>query len=231
MLYIVGTPLGNLDDISLRQAKTIAYADLLLAEDTRSAQILIAGIKERFKITFKTNQKIISYYKEKEFEKLPFILESLDGDKEIVLITESGMPVISDPGYLLINTLIKRNILFTVIPGPTAVSTALVYSGFNPNSDKGGYMFCGFLPKKDVQIIQIINKLELIKKIYPDMIFAFYESPNRIHSTLTLLNEYLPNNYIAICRELTKKFEEISRGSAHELSKREYKGEITLLIQ
>ncbi len=228
MLYVVSTPIGNLDDLSLRQAKTLATSDIILAEDTRSAKILINAIKERFsQLTINHSQLIISYYKEKEFEKLPEIIELLKQEKNISLISEAGTPLVSDPGYLLVKSCIQRNLPVIVIPGPSAITTALVYSGFNPQQ----HMFFGFFPKKESQILQLIDRLNQIKIIFPEMVFVFYESPLRINETLKCFVTAKWEPEIVICREMTKKFEEIIRGSIDELIKRKYKGEITVAIK
>lgn len=228
MLYIVSTPIGNLDDLSLRQAKTLATSDIILAEDTRSAKILINAIKERFsQLTINNLQFTISYYKEKEFEKLPEIIDLLKLDKNISLISEAGTPLISDPGYLLVKSCIQRNLPVNVIPGPSAITTALIYSGFNP----GEHMFLSFFPKKESQILQLIDRLNQIKIIFPEMVFVFYESPLRINETLKCFVTAKWEPEIVICREMTKKFEEIIRGPIDELIKRKYKGEITVVIK
>ena len=230
MLNIVSTPIGNLDDLSLRQAKTLAASDIILAEDTRAAFTLLDAIKKRFTFPV-TCSKIWSYYKEKEFEKLPEIINLLEQGKNISLIPQAGTPLISDPGYLLVKTAVKRDIQITVIPGPSALITALTASGLNPNPPAGGFMFLGFLPKKENKIVQLINQLYIIKKIFPDIIFIFYESPKRIKDTLLLFEKSIWKGEIVICREMTKKFEEIIRGNAEDLMKRDYKGEITVLVK
>ena len=230
MLNIVSTPIGNLDDLSLRQAKILAASDIILAEDTRSAQTLLDAIKKRFMLTV-TCSMIWSYYKEKEFEKLPEIIDLLKQEKNISLISEAGTPLISDPGYLLVKSCIQKNIPITVIPGPSAITTALIYSGFNPNPPAGGHMFLGFFPKKESQIFQLINRLKQIKTIFPEMVFVFYESPLRINETLQCFITLKWEPEIVICREMTKKFEEIIRGPIDELIKRTYKGEITVVIK
>jgi 16S rRNA (cytidine1402-2'-O)-methyltransferase len=226
MLYIVSTPIGNLNDLSLRQAKTLSSSDIILAEDTRSAKTLLDAIKIRFNIP-EVCSIVWSYYKEKEFQKLPEIIDLLKEGKNISLISEAGTPLVSDPGYLLVKSCIKRNLPITVIPGPSAVTTALVYSGFNP----GQHMFLGFFPKKESQIILLIEKLKKIKTIFPDMVFVFYESPLRINQTLHYINIMKCGFEIVISREMTKKFEEIIRGPIDELVKRDYKGEITVVIK
>ncbi|VVA44342.1 Ribosomal RNA small subunit methyltransferase I [Candidatus Roizmanbacteria bacterium] len=226
MLYIVSTPIGNLDDLSLRQAKTLAASDIILAEDTRSAKTLLDAIKVRFNLPVVCST-VWSYYQEKEFEKLPEIIDLLKQEKNISLISEAGTPLVSDPGYLLVRSCIQRNIPVTVIPGPSAITTALVYSGFNP----GEHMFFGFFPKKESQIIQLIDRLKKIKTIFPDMVFVFYESPLRINNTLQSIKRLKWNVEVVICREMTKKFEEIIRGPIDELIKRDYKGEVTVVIK
>ena len=147
--------------------------------------------------------------------------------KNISLISEAGTPLVSDPGYLLVKSCIQRNLPVTVIPGPSAITTALVYSGFNPQQ----CMFFGFFPKKESQLLQLINKLKQIKTIFPDMVFIFYESPLRINETLKCFVTAKWEPEIVICREMTKKFEEIIRGPISELINRSYKGEITIIVK
>jgi len=226
MLNIISTPIGNLDDLSIRQAKTLATSDIILAEDTRSAQTLLDAVKKRFNLTTVCST-VWSYYKEKEFQKLPEIIDLLKEGKNISLISEAGTPLVSDPGYLLVKSCVQRNILITVIPGPSAITTALVYSGFNPQE----HMFLGFFPKKENQIKQLIDRLKQIKTIFPDMVFVLYESPLRIKETLRCIDTSKFGVEVVICREMTKKFEEIIRGPISELIKRDYKGEITVVIK
>ena len=226
MLYIVSTPIGNLDDLSLRQAKALASSDIILAEDTRSAKTLLDAIKIRFNLP-EVCSTVWSYYKEKEFEKLPKIIDLLKQEKNISLISEAGTPLVSDPGFLLVKSCIQRGLPITVIPGPSAITTALVYSGFNPQE----HMFLGFFPKKESKKIKLIGKLIEVKKIFSDTVFVFYESPQRINETLKLFIKSKWNPEIVICREMTKKFEEIIRGNAKDLMKRDYKGEITVLVK
>lgn len=230
MLNIVSTPIGNLDDLSIRQAKTLATSDIILAEDTRSAKTLLDAIKIRFNLP-DVCSTVWSYYQEKEFQKLPEIIDLLKEGKSISLISEAGTPLVSDPGYLLVKSCIQRNLPITVIPGPSAVTTALIYSGFNPNPPAGGHMFFGFFPKKQSQVFQLINRLKQIKIIFPEMVFVFYESPLRIKETLQCIDTSKFDIEVVICREMTKKFEEIIRGPVNELIKRDYKGEITVVMR
>lgn len=226
MLYIVGTPIGNLSDLSLRQAQTISTADIILTEDTRSTGILLSKIKELFNFKINPKQRLISYYREKEFEKLPEVLKLLEGGNDVVLISESGMPLISDPGELLVKEVIKRNIPYTVVPGPTAAITALIHSGFRTNK----FMFLGFLPKKESELIKSIDRIKRHSEIDKDLVYIFYESPKRISKTLELLDQNVPNADVVICRELTKKFEEIVRGTAGVLISKKYKGELAIVL-
>lgn len=226
MLYIVGTPIGNLDDLSLRQADIISSSDIVLTEDTRSTGLLLKRINEVFHFPINKNQRLISYYREKEFEKLPEVVELVEKGLKVCLISQAGMPLISDPGYLLVKTIIKKGLHFTVVPGPSAIVNALILSGFNP----GNFCFLGFLPRKKSELVRCIDTSEKIREISPEMKIIFFESPNRIGETLKILDERIPERNIAICREMTKKFEEVVRGKPGELLDRNYKGEIVLVI-
>lgn len=228
MFYIVGTPIGNLEDLSIRQVRTISSSEYILSEDTRSTGMLLNKIKELFPtLQANTTPKLISYYKDNEFEKLPQILDLVKSDAQIALISQAGMPLISDPGYLLVTHLIKNNLPFTVIPGPTATTTALVYSGFNP----AHHMFIGFLPKKPNDLNKVLERLKALAAIEKDIVFIAYESPKRIDDTLAILAESLPDADVVISRELTKKFEEVVRGKPKDLKGGEYRGEITLVLK
>jgi 16S rRNA (cytidine1402-2'-O)-methyltransferase len=226
MLNIVATPIGNLDDLSLRQAKTLLDSDIILAEDTRSTQILFDAIKTRFTLRAPRYTKLISYYKEKEFEKLPEVIEYLKQNKNVSLISESGTPLVSDPGFLLVKTCIKENVPFTVIPGPSAVISSIVLSGFDPSQ----FMFLGFLPKNESEKNKILKKLMLFKESFKKLVFVFYESPHRVTETLKSINQLDWNPDIVICREITKKFEEVIRGKTSELIKKSFKGELTIIL-
>jgi len=223
MLHIVGTPIGNLKDLSIRQATAIMSADIILAENTSSAGILLQQIPLLFPDQERNPElRVMPFHKDNEFQKLSEVLELVDSDRNLVMISEAGMPLVADPGYALIKHLIKTNSPFEVIPGPTAWTTALVYSGF----EVVGSVFLGFLPKKP----QDKRKL-LTKQLSSFNVAIFYESPFRIVETLEILEELHPTAQVVICRELTKKFEEIVRGTPSDLKTREYKGEITVVLQ
>lgn len=230
MLSIIGTPIGNLDDLSSRAARALMAADIILAEDTRSVQTLLKRAadvvkKQEGELPNFKDQKIISYYKEVEFEKLSDVIDWLEQGLRVALVSEAGMPVISDPGHLLVQTAQKRNIPLTVIPGPSSVHTALVASGIKFDQ----YQFVGFLPKKDVERAKLFEKFretqELLGKI--KLVFVAFESPERVQNTLAHLYQTYPTINMVLCRELTKKFEEV----VHQPSATEhYRGEIVLVF-
>ncbi len=227
MLYIVGTPIGNLEDLSLRQARIIMQVPIILCEDTRSTGLLIEHIHKKFSLARNPDQKLISYYKEKEFEKLPYAMMLLRSGNDVAVISQSGMPLINDPGFLLLKQAVKENVPYTVIPGPTALTTALAASGFDPEL----FFFMGFFPKKKSHILRLIDKSRTVAHEFPKTVFIAYESPNRIYDTLAVFKEVAPTAMLCIARELTKKFEEVIRGTPEELLKREFKGEIVFLFK
>ncbi len=227
MFYLVGTSLGNIKDTSFRAVETLIKVDVILCEDTRTFSVYYQKVQDLFKIQPIKPQKLISYYQKIEFEKLPLVLAYLNENKDVALVTESGMPTISDPGSILINQLIKIESPFTIIPGPTAFVNALVLSGLF----SGKLLFCGFFPKKISQVYQCIDTMMQIDKIYPKTSFVFYESPHRINKTLEIINQLIPNADICVCREMTKKFEEIIRGKPSQLIDKKYKGEISVILK
>lgn len=226
MLYIVGTPIGNLNDLSLRQAKTIAQAAIILTEDTRTTGILIARIEELFGLKANPDRRLIPYHKDNEFEKLPEVMDMLEGGQDLVLISQAGMPLISDPGALLIREAAKRSIAMTSVPGPTAVTTALALCGI-PFSR---FLFYGFLPKKTNDVKKALASAAQACSAAEKCVCVFYESPQRIAGTLSLLNGLDPGADVCICRELTKLHEEIIRGKPLELAAKTYKGELVMVV-
>lgn len=226
MLYIVGTPIGNMEDLSIRQAQTITSAEIIVTEDTRSTGMLLKRIEELFHLNKHPSSRLISYYQEKEFEKLPEIISLLEEGKKMVLMSESGMPLISDPGYLLVKEVIKRKIPYTVIPGPTAVVTALAHSGFKLNH----FTFFGFLPRKKGDVNKSLLKAKEVSLLLDHSPVVFYESANRLNETLLLLGAIAPDAQVCVCRELTKMYEEIMRGTPKELSEKRFRGEVVLVV-
>lgn len=227
MLSIVATPLGNLEDISIRQGRIILDADYILAENTQTTGKLLPQLEEIFERKKIPSQSVIRYSKETEMEVAPRVLEYLREGKEVAIISEAGSPLISDPGYLIVNQAVKEQIPMTVIPGPVAFVTTIQLSGFSFKH----LCFIGFLPKKKGELEKIMRLCYETHNSLSNTIFAAYESPERINETLLILSTIYPETDIVIARELTKKFEEVIRGKPAELSKRMYKGEISLVFR
>jgi 16S rRNA (cytidine1402-2'-O)-methyltransferase len=217
MLYIISTPIGNLEDITYRAVRILSACDYILSEDTRKSSILLNH--------YKIKKKLISFHKFNEQKRLKKIIEDLENQKNIALISSAGTPTINDPGNSLIQRCIEKKIEITALPGPCSVITALTLSGF----DIKNFQFIGFFPKKKSKKTKILKEISIY-----DGISIFFESKNRLLKTLKLLEEVLPEKEIVIARELTKKFEECIRGNPKELlkhfSKKNPKGEIIVLI-
>jgi 16S rRNA (cytidine1402-2'-O)-methyltransferase len=217
MLYVIGTPIGNLGDITLRAIEALKGADLIAAEDTRHSGILLRHYEIR--------KPLISYHEHNEAMRTAQLIERLAAGEKIALITDAGTPGISDPGARLIRACIDRALPFTIIPGPSSVLTALVGSGF----PAGKFCFRGFLPVKSGQ-----RERELRAALEREETSIFFESPYRILKTLKACVEIMPDRQLCVARELTKKFEEYRRGKAQELlahyEARPPKGEIVLVI-
>ncbi len=213
-LYCVATPIGNLGDITFRALETLKSSDLILCEDTRVSKKLL----EKFKI----NKKLVSNHKFNEIKNLKMIIELLENKKMVSLISDAGTPAISDPGRILINECIKKKINVYPIPGPSAVSAAVSISGF---SDK--YFFCGFLPEKKKEIINLFSSISKF-----NCSIVFFISPKKISKIVEYINNYFLDRKILICREITKYHEEYIRTKVKELSELNFstKGEITVVI-
>jgi 16S rRNA (cytidine1402-2'-O)-methyltransferase len=217
MLYIVGTPIGNLDDITLRALATLKIVDLIAAEDTRHSGNLLRH--------FEIRKPLVSYHEHNEAMRTAELVERLAVGESIALITDAGMPGLSDPGARLIGRCIEKNLPFTIVPGPSAITTALVGSGLAMDQ----FCYRGFLPVKSGQ-----RARELSAAAGREETTVFFESPYRINKTLAVCGDLMPERQLCVARELTKKFEEFRRGTASELlahfETRPAKGEITLLI-
>ena len=216
-LYLVGTPIGNLKDITLRALETLRECDVVAAEDTRQTLKLLNH--------FNIKKTMISYHKFNENDKSNEIINLLSSGKNIALVTDAGMPGISDPGSIIIKKCIENNILFEIIPGATALITALVYS----NIDTSKFVFRGFLPRENKDKKKVLEEI----KEYRDTIII-YEAPHRLRSTLIAIMEILGDRNISICRELTKLHEEIFRDTIKEAveyyDKNQPRGEYVLVI-
>lgn len=218
MLYVIGTPIGNLDDITLRALELLKSVDLIAAEDTRHSGNLLRH--------FEIRKPLVSYHEHNEAMRTAELSERLAAGENVALITDAGMPALSDPGARLIRACIERGLPYTIIPGASAILTALVGSGFPLDQ----FCYRGFLPVKSGG-----RERELRAAAERAETSVFFESPYRINKTLAASAAIMPDRQLCVARELTKKFEEFRRGTAAELlthyEARPAKGEITLLIQ
>jgi 16S rRNA (cytidine1402-2'-O)-methyltransferase len=216
-LYVVATPIGNLEDITLRVLRELAEADVVLCEDTRHTRKLLErhGIRAR----------VLSYHQHNEAKRTAELLPRLEAGERVALVSDSGLPGISDPGARLVAAGLEAGLEVTVLPGPSAVETALVASGL---VGEEGYQFLGFLPRGERALLGLAE--ELARRPWPVVAF---ESPQRLASTLAVLARVIPDRPAAVCRELTKHFEEVARGTVSELAVRFEsggKGEVTLVL-
>ncbi|MFZ2970849.1 MAG: 16S rRNA (cytidine(1402)-2'-O)-methyltransferase [Minisyncoccia bacterium] len=217
-LYIIATPIGNLEDITLRALRVLKEVDVILCEDTRQTKKLI----ERYDI----KKPLISYHHHSKIGKLDLIAGMLSENKDLALVSDAGTPGISDPGNLLIKHLIDEKIDVNIIPvpGPSGVIAALSISGFPTDR----FIFLGFVPHKKGRQTFFENLAKENKTV------IFYESPHRILKTLDSLIKYVPEKKIVICRELTKIYETIYRGKPQEVMKKitpdQVKGEFIVIV-
>ena len=216
-LYIVPTPIGNMEDITLRAIETLNNSDIILAEDTRHAKKLL----NHYNITTKVN----SYHLNNEHKKVDEYIKMLINGNKVSLITDAGTPCISDPGFLLIREAIKSNILITCLPGPTALIPALVVSGLSSDS----FIFEGFLPRKKGRKSKLLEISQNTKTT------ILYESPFRVIKTLLDLKELMGSDRkIAIVREISKIYEEVFRGTVEEAileyNERPIRGEFVICV-
>jgi 16S rRNA (cytidine1402-2'-O)-methyltransferase len=200
MLYIVATPIGNLKDMALRAVEVLKSVDMIACEDTRHTKILL----DHYAIKTPTT----SFFQHNRFVKADHLINLLKDGKDIALVSDAGMPGILDPGYNLINAAIENKISITVIPGATAFINALVLSG-KPAHE---YYFAGFLPNKKISRKNKLRELSELK-----CTVVFYESCHRIISCLEDVREVFENKEIVLCRELTKKFEEVIRSTPADI--------------
>ena len=215
-LAVCATPIGNLEDVTLRVLAELAAADVVLCEDTRHTR----GLLQRHGI----EARLVSYHEHNEAQRTAELLPRLAGGERVALVSDAGMPGISDPGGRLVRAALEAGLEVTVLPGPSAVETALVASGFVTEQ----YRFLGFLPRGEKRLAELWAELGA----WPWPAVAF-ESPQRLPATLRSLAAAAPEREVAVCRELTKRFEEIARGTASELAERfsePPKGEITLVL-
>jgi 16S rRNA (cytidine1402-2'-O)-methyltransferase len=216
-LYIVSTPIGNREDITLRALRILKEVDLIAAEDTRHTGLLIRH--------FGIQTPLTSYFEGNELKKKEFILSKLKQGNQIALVSDAGTPGISDPGFRLIQLAIENGISVIPIPGPSAVITALSVSGLPTDA----FLFKGFLPHKSKKKRDWLQQLEEVRET-----LIFYESPHRLSETLKDIFNIFGDREMVLTRELTKIYEEVLRGKVSEIQaeigERKLKGEITLVI-
>lgn len=215
-LYIVATPIGNLEDITLRAIKILGQVDIIAAEDTRHT----LGLLNHLKIS----KPLISYYKQVENEKSEKLIEMLLEGKNIALVSDAGTPGISDPGEVIIKKAIENNIEVIPIPGACAMINALIASGLSTKQ----FVFIGFLPVNNGEKKEILKKLE-----YETKTLIFYEAPHKIKNTLFTIYEEFGDRECTLARELTKIHEEFIRGKISEIIEElnDVKGEFVIIIE
>jgi 16S rRNA (cytidine1402-2'-O)-methyltransferase len=217
MLYIVSTPIGNREDITLRALRILREVDLIAAEDTRHTSLLLKH--------FGIQKPLTSFFEGNELRKRDFILSKLKQGDQIALVSDAGTPGISDPGFRLIRAAVENEIPIVPIPGPSALIAALSVSGLPTDA----FLFKGFLPHKMKKRRDLLKELEDVRET-----LIFYESPHRISEALRDICELMGDRKIVLTRELTKIYEEVLRGKVTEIQRqiggKKLKGEITLLV-
>lgn len=217
-LYIVSTPIGNLEDITFRAVRILKEVDLIAAEDTRHTLKLLNH--------YGISRPLISYWGEKEKTKAEEVIGSLDAGNSVALVSDAGTPGISDPGSVLIRRALEEGIEVVPVPGPTALIAALTISGFSTE----GFVFCGFLPAKQSQRRKFLDELRLEKRTV-----VIYESPHRVLESMAEISEIFEDRRMVLVKEITKLYEEVIRGAAHEVFERlkesKIVGEYVLVIE
>lgn len=214
-LYLVGTPIGNLGDITHRAVETLRQVDRIYAEDTRRTRILLSALGI-------TGKPVSSLHAHSSEHTVKTALEILQEGRDLALVTDAGMPSISDPGLVLVQAARNLGLSVTAVPGPSAVPTAVALSGLV----HGPFLFLGFMPRKGRQRSEAIERIAS-----SDVPVVFFESPQRATETLADLAEVAPDRSVAVCRELTKRFEEVRLGTMAEVAAiTEWRGELTIVV-
>lgn len=217
MLYLIPTPIGNLRDITLRALDILKECSLIICEDTRESQKLLSA--------YEIKKPLLAFHEHSSEGRLREILQRLKAGEMIAWVTDGGMPSISDPGFEIVREVIREKIPFTVLPGANALTTALVASGLATDS----FSFFGFPPQKSAQRQKMFKEMKMREET-----LIFYESPFRLVKSLTDMQLVWGEREAAICRELSKKFEEVTRGYFSEIlavySKRKVLGEIVIVV-
>ena len=217
-LYLVATPIGNMDDMSIRMVNTLKEVDVIAAEDTRNTGLLLKH--------FGIETRQISFHEHNAQEKIPVLLDLLKSGQNLAQVSDAGLPSISDPGHDLVKAAISEDIAVVTVPGPSAGISALIASGLAPQP----HIFYGFLPRKSGQQKEFFES----KKAYPET-QIFYESPHRVKATLENMLEVYGDRSVVLVRELTKIYEEYQRGKISELlesiAETPLKGECLLIVE
>src|SRR4051794_10799726 len=212
-LIVCPTPIGNLEDVTLRVLSSLREADLVACEDTRRTRVLL----DRYGVS----AKLVSYHEHNERARSAELVKRMGEGETVALVSDAGMPLVSDPGYVLVRACVAAGLAVEVLPGPSAALAALVASGLAAET----WRFVGFLPRKKGELAAVLGAT--------DTVVAF-ESPHRVAASLAVLASIDPDREVAVCRELTKIHEEVVRGTAAELAERygakEPKGEIVLVV-
>lgn len=233
-LYLVSTPIGNLDDITIRAVKTLFSVDYIACEDTRVTSHLLQLLKDKHKKTLLPDEvsspALISYHESNEENIASVLIQHLQSNSSVALVSDAGTPLLNDPGFVLVRWAIKKNISVVSVPGPHAATTALIVSGLPANT----YHFLGYPPEKELHFISLLRELEALSGTTRNLkpTYIFYCSPHKIRRNLEVVQKVLGNIHIVIARELTKVHEEIWRGKVtDELQKiDDPKGEFVLLF-
>jgi 16S rRNA (cytidine1402-2'-O)-methyltransferase len=212
-LIVCPTPIGNLEDVTLRVLAALREADLVACEDTRRSRVLL----DRYGVA----AKLVSYHEHNERERAVELVERMRAGEVVALVSDAGMPLVSDPGFVLVQACVAEGLAVEVLPGPSAAISALVASALPADR----WRFAGFLPRKRTELLEVLNA--------PETVVAF-ESPRRVAQTLAALASADPQRPVAVCRELTKLHEEVVRGTALELAERygqqTPRGEVVLVV-
>ena len=218
MLYICSTPIGNLGDITFRAVETLKTCDYIACETVNHTRVMLNF--------YGINVKLISYREDNRESQAKAIFELLKDGKNVAVVSDAGTPAVSDPGFRLVDEALNRGFNVSVLPGVSSVVSALVLSGFPSDS----FVFLGFLPRKNVKRELVYKEISLSKRTV-----IFFEAPHRILKTLNELKPFTGDRKIALCREITKKFEEIIRGNVSEIiakfKDRKIQGEFTVVIE
>ena len=214
MLYIVATPIGNLGEITYRAVETLNSVDAILCEDTRRTAVLL----ERYGI----KKPLVSYQKFSEKEKSGYIADRLEKGENLALVSDAGMPMVSDPGKILVDELIKRGLEYTVISGPCAAINALVLSGL----DTSAFCMCGFLPEKKSDRKKFIERFTDLTAT-----LIFYSPPHNVTADLDFLKSALGYREAAVVREISKLHEEVVRGNLADFPEFTVKGEFVIVVE